>query len=248
MAAWIPGRVLRLHAWSDNNFSLTIDCEPPAFSPGQFVRVGLDIDGERVARPYSCINTPDQPGLEILFNIVPDGPLTPHLARLREGDPIWISERANGFLTLDEVPASARDLWLVATGTGVGPFISILQSEEPWHRFERLILAYGVSDSANQTYTGLLDKLVQQHASRLQVLRCFSRESAPPAFHGRVTDALHSGTLEDLASRTIDAKHSHFLLCGNKSMIEEMSELLRERGLSKHLRRDPGQFSSEKYH
>jgi ferredoxin/flavodoxin---NADP+ reductase len=246
--AWIPGRVTRRHAWNATHFSLFIECDRPDFAPGQFVRLALDIEGERVARPYSCVNPPHRPGLEIFFNRVPDGPLSSRLATLAPGDAVWVSGAANGLLTLGQVPADARDLWMLATGTGVGPFLSILQSEVPWQRFERLILAYGVRDLGNYAYGELLDQLVARQRSRLRVIPCVTGEQPLHGYHGRITSALRSGMLENLAGRDVDAQHSHFLLCGNDAMIQEVSELLRERGLKRNLRSEPGQFSSEKYH
>ena len=248
MTDWIRGRISRRTAWNATHFSLHIDCEHPPFTAGQFVRIALDIDGERIARPYSCVNPPSTAGVEILFNTIPEGPLSNRLAQLQVGEEVWVGDSANGFLTLDEVPAHARDLWMVATGTGVGPFLSILQTDEPWQRFERVILAYGVHDLSCITYPDLLDQLLDRQHQRLKVIPCVSSETPRPGFHGRVTDALTSGRLETLAAREIDPLHSHFMLCGNKAMIADMSEALQARGLSKHLRREPGQISSEKYH
>lgn len=248
MTDWIQGHITRRTTWNATHFSLHIACERPDFKAGQFVRVALDIDGERIARPYSCVNAPDQPGVEILFNTVPDGTLSNHLARMQPGDNIWVGDAMHGFLTLDEVPPQAHDLWLVATGTGVGPFLSILQTAEPWQRFERVVLAFGVRQLEDLTYTDLLDRLLEQQPERLRVTPCVTREVPGMGFHGRVTEALQKDQLERLAGRTIDPQKSHLLLCGNSEMIGEMSDLLKQRGLRKHLRREPGQFSSEKYH
>lgn len=248
MADWILGRVTRRTAWNATHFSLQIACDRGTFNAGQFVRIALDIDGERIARPYSCVNSPDQPGVEILLNTVPEGPLSNRLAGLQEGDSVWVSSAANGFLTLEEVPVQAHDLWLLATGTGVGPFLSILQTAEPWQRFERVTLAYGVRDLSSLAYPGLLDRLLEQHGERLRVIPCVTGQAPEPGFHGRISEAFSSGQLEQLAGREIDAQHSHVMLCGNGAMITQMLDLLGQRGLRKHLRREPGQISIEKYH
>ena len=249
MSDWILGRVTRRTAWNATHISLQIDCPGrPEFTAGQFVRVALDIDGERVARPYSCVNPPHEKGVEIYFNLVPEGPLSNALGALQEGDPIWVSSRANGFLTLNEVPAQSRDLWMIATGTGIGPYLSILQTHEPWERFERVILAYGVRELATLAYPELLDRLLAQQPERLRLVPCVTAQDVGLGYHGRVTQALLSGQLESLAERDIDPGHSHFMLCGNAEMIRDMSEALKARGLRKHLRREPGHISSEKYH
>ena len=114
---------------------LAIEADAPAFTAGQFIRVGIDLEDGRVGRPYSLVNPPNERHLEIFFNVVPEGPLSSRLAALEPGDSLWLTDAANGFLTLDEVPDNARDLWMLATGTGVGPFLSMLQTGQPWQRF-----------------------------------------------------------------------------------------------------------------
>ena len=114
MAQWLRGRVAQKRRWSDTHYSLVISANGPSFVAGQFIRIGMDLDGERVGRPYSLINPPHQAEHEIFFNIVPDGPLSGELAALEAGDSLWLTDAANGFLTLDEVPAQTRDLWLLA--------------------------------------------------------------------------------------------------------------------------------------
>jgi len=126
MANWLSGKVIKKIQWNERLFSLRIRCDLENFESGQFVRVALDIDGERVARPYSLVNTPDDDYLEIYFNIVAEGPLTPKLAMLEPGDEIFVTDKANGFLTVFELP-ECKNLWMLATGTGVGPFLSILK-------------------------------------------------------------------------------------------------------------------------
>ena len=147
MAQWLHGQVARKTRWNDTHFSLAIDVDGPSFVAGQFIRVGMDVGDERIGRPYSLINPPHEPLLEIFFNTVPEGPLSNGLAALDVGDPIWLTDAANGLLTLDEVPDHTRDLWMLATGTGVGPFLSMLQTAEPWQRFDHVVLGYGVVEA-----------------------------------------------------------------------------------------------------
>lgn len=126
MADWLKANVEEKTQWNERLFSLHMQPGLDDFIASQFARVGLDIDGERIARPYSLVNKPGDNSLEIYFNIVPEGPLSSRLAALEAGDDIYVTEKAYGFLTIDEVPDS-RDLWLLATGSGVGPFLSILK-------------------------------------------------------------------------------------------------------------------------
>ena len=247
MAGWIDGQVIDRTEWTNTHFSLRIACARPAFVPGQFVRVALDVDGVQVARPYSCVNSVDSEDVEIFFNVVPEGPLSKPLADLSIGDTIQISDRCNGLLTLKEIPESARDLWMIATGTGVGPFLSILQSAETWQRFKNLILVYGVREADQIAYRPLINALHQAHPTQLRFIPCVTHQAPADAYPGRVTLALSDGQLEARANTAIDL-NSHFMLCGNTAMIKDMSEALKLRGLKKHLRREPGHISSEKYH
>src|SRR6478735_5259208 len=132
--AWIDGTVLAQTRWTDRLLSLRIDIPKGAaalpFEAGQFARLALDIGGERIARPYSFVNAPGSAPLEFYYAIVPEGPLSPRLANLSAGDRVYVAPNPAGFLVLSEVP-EATNLWLLATGTGVGPFLSILRTETP---------------------------------------------------------------------------------------------------------------------
>lgn len=248
MTDWIEGRVVGKHQWNDDHFSLRIDAEMPQFLPGQFTRIGMDLDGERVVRPYSLVNTAGEQPLEIFFNLVPEGPLTEPLANLQPGDTVWVAGKAGGMLTLAELPETTKDLWLIATGTGVGPFLSILKSSEVWERCEHLTLVYGVRYARDLAYGDLITKLQAEHGTRFSYVPIVSREDRDGALRGRIPAHIENGDLERLASRTLDAGDSHVMLCGNAGMIADVSAVLAERGMKRHTRREPGQVSTEKYH
>ena len=120
MPDWINAEVTDKREWTDDLLSLRFRAPIGDFKPGQFVRVAMEIDGELVARPYSLVNSPAESELEIFFNIVQDGPLTPALASLEVGDAIKVADKPYGFLTVEEVP-DARHLWMLATGTRRSP-------------------------------------------------------------------------------------------------------------------------------
>jgi ferredoxin--NADP+ reductase len=136
MAAWNIGKVVEHKQWSPTLHTLYVESEIEPYRAGQFVKIGLEVDGVVIAHPYSLCNAPQHNPLEIYYVEVPGGALTSRLVKLKAGDSILVSPRANGFMVLDEVP-EAKHLWLMATGTGVGPFLSILDTAEPWQRFER---------------------------------------------------------------------------------------------------------------
>jgi ferredoxin/flavodoxin---NADP+ reductase len=247
MADWLSGKIIEKIQWNVRLFSLRIKAPFKDFMPGQFIRVALDIDGERVARPYSLVSNPGDGFLEIYFNIVPAGPLSPRLAELEVGNEIFVSSRANGFLTVDEVP-ECKHLWLLATGTGVGPFLSILKSENVWQRFKKVVLAYSVRDLSELSYYEQISAIENLHGEQFVFVPFVTREEVEGAIQQRIPQSIEDGSLEKRAVITINENDSHIMMCGNSEMISSVSECLEKRGLRKHRRREPGHFTSEKYH
>ncbi len=246
MADWLTGKVIEKMQWNERLFSLRIECDFDGFEPGQFVRVALDIEGERVARPYSLVNKPDDEHLEIYFNIVEQGPLTPRLARLESGDEVFVTDRANGFLTVTEVP-ECRHLWMLATGTGVGPFVSILNNTDVWQRFEKVVLGYSVRDISELSYQQQISAIAGQREQQFSFVPFVTREEADGAINQRIPESIKDDSLEGKVGIVID-EDSHIMMCGNSAMISSVTEVLEKRGLRKHRRREPGHITTEKYH
>jgi ferredoxin--NADP+ reductase len=247
MAHWLQAEVLENHRWTEGLYSLRFSAPLPAFKAGQFVRVGLDIDGERVGRPYSLVNAPGRQPAEIYYNPVPGGPLSPRLAALQPGDMLWVSDSINGFLVLDEVP-DAHHLWLLATGTGLGPFISILATEEPWRRFEQVVLVHSVRTAAQLGYRQRLAELTARHPGRFHYVPTVTREACADALGQRIPALLADGSLEAAAGIALTPDDAHVMLCGSNAMISDTHTLLEQRGLRRHRRRQPGHITVEKYH
>lgn len=247
MAKWLNGTVVENRRWTEDLTSLKIDADLGAFNAGQFVRVGLEIDGEIVARPYSLVNSPSEPELEILFNIVTDGPLSPRLFELQRGDAVWVAINPAGFLTVNEVPDVAN-LWMMATGTAIGPYLSILKGDEVWQRFERVILTYSARTTAELAYAKQIAKLVESHSKQLCFIPIITREDIADTLRVRIPEAITNGELESRAGVSMSADNSHVMMCGNSDMIRDVSAVLEGRNMRKHRRREPGHFTSEKYH
>jgi len=245
MSGWLQGRVLENRAWTDTLFSLRVESPPLLFEAGQFVRIALDIGGERIARPFSFVNPPADPVLEFYGVIVPEGPLSPGLARLKPGDALHVADNPAGWLILSELPP-AEELWLVATGTGIAPFLSILRTGAPWQRYRRVILVHGVRRAEELVYGEMIGELVRQQADRLSYVRFVSREPLPGALAGRIPAAVADGRLE-AAAAPISPERSQFMLCGNPDMLKDMQAALVARGLKKHRRRSPGQITVESF-
>ncbi len=246
MAAWKIGKVVKQRQWSSNLHSLYVESELEPFEAGQFVKIGLEINGKIVGRPYSIVNPPGSSPLEFYYINVPNGILTSHLIELKAGDTILVEPRAHGFLILDEVPAS-NHLWMMATGTGVGPFLSILSTNKPWQRYGRVILVYAVRTIAELSYQEEILQFLVKHTHQFIYVPFISREVRKFAMAGRIPQAIIDGSLEKRVGITITSKDSQIMLCGNPQMVEDTTKTLTDRGLIKNRRALPGQITMETY-
>ena len=246
MQRWLQATVVKQVRWTDRLYSLSVEAEPVPFEAGQFTKLGLQIDGEIVGRPYSFVNSPEEQPYEFYYSVVPDGPLSPRLARLAPGSPIFLGASPSGFLVLSEIPDS-QCLWLLATGTGIGPFLSMLATNTPWQRFQRIVLVHAARHAADLSYSERIDALTRSRSDRLRVVKVVSRESSSGALHGRIPDLVRDGQLEAAAGLPLDAATAQVLLCGNPAMVADTTAVLLERGMRKHRRRSPGQISAENY-
>jgi ferredoxin--NADP+ reductase len=247
MNDWVKARIVGKHQWTEGLYSLQFDALIEDFKAGQYIKVALDIEGERVGRPYSLVNAPQDRPLEIFFNEVTQGPLTPSLSALNPDDEVWLTTTAGGIFTLETV-APAVTLWLLATGTGLGVYLSILRTAEPWERFKRVVLIHGVRQTADLAYAETLAGIGKRYGDRFSFVAVVSREDSSGALPGRITDLLSSGQLEAQVGATIDPATSHVMLCGNSGMINDAKAILEARGLSRHRRHAPGQYTTEQYH
>jgi ferredoxin--NADP+ reductase len=245
MSGWSEGRLLSRRDWAPGLSTLRIEAEVEPFQPGQFVNLSVEGAAESDRRSYSIASPPGDP-LEFLVTEVAGGALTPRLLALEAGDRLLVERKPQGFFTLRWVPA-ARDLWMVATGTGLGPFLSILKSEEVWQRFERVVVVHGVRDTRHFAHRNELEAMKGARPA-LHTVGIVSREAPPPGLlAGRVTAALENGALERAAGSKLDPANAHVMLCGNPAMIDEMITLLAARGMRKHRVRNPGHITVEKY-
>lgn len=222
------------------------------FTAGQFVRLGLTKpDGTTVWRAYSVVSSPFDEFLEFFSIVVPGGEFTSELSRLRQGDTLMVEKQATGYLTLDRF-TDGRDLWMLSTGTGVAPFLSILQDFEVWEKFERIILVYSVRESQELAYQRLIAELTQreylaEYAHKFRFIPTVTREAHPGALGGRITTLIDNGELERAAGVTLSPEHSRVMICGNPQMIEDTRAVLKTRDMRLALTRKPGQIAVENY-
>ena len=254
---WLEGRVIENRHWTDALWSLRVEAPPLGFEAGQFVRIALDArpgdEGSRIARPFSFVNPPGDPVLEFYGITVPEGPLSPRLATLKAGERLFVAPNQAGFLVLSEVP-EAESLWLIATGTGIAPFLSMLQTDAPWKRFRHVVLVHAVRHAGELVYQELLKKIKAKKGQQFRYVSFVSRETAPGSLTGRIPQAIRDGRLEQAAGVALTPKDSdssttgsHAMLCGNPDMLRDAAAALAERGMRKHRRRAPGHVSVESF-
>ena len=250
ISKWVKGTVTGNTRWTDRLHSLKVDAPEVTFVAGQFGRLALPAPPgskeEMLGRPYSFVNPPGSAPHEFYFVTVPEGPLSPQLAAMEPGAPVWLLRSANGFFTVGEVPA-ADALWCLATGTGLGPFLSILRTPDPWEKFSRIVLVQAVRYAAELAYGEVIASIVAAHPGAFTFIPMVSREAHPGALGGRIPAAILDGRLESRAGIALTAENSHAMLCGNPAMVDDTQKALAARGMRRHRRKEPGHVTIETY-
>ena len=240
--------------WTDNLFSFrTTRDRGYRFVPGQFARLGVNgaAEGSIVWRAYSIASAAHDEHLEFFSVVVPGGQFTSRLSKLREGDPIYVERKSYGFLTTDRFEAG-KDLWMLATGTGLAPFLSILHDFATWEHYENLILVQSVRTQQELAYEELIrgfegSEYYGEFAHKLRYARIVTREPVPGTLRDRVTKLLGNGVLEENIGVKLDHDRSRIMLCGNPEMVEDSRKLLTGRGFRMSRRGDPGHLAVENY-
>ena len=246
--------ITAVRPWTDNLFSFrTTRDRGYRFVPGQFARIGVPgaAEGSIVWRAYSIASASYDEHLEFFSVVVPGGQFTSRLSKLREGDPIFVERKSYGFLTTDRFQ-SGRDLWMLATGTGLAPFLSILHEFDTWESYDNLILVQSVRTAPELAYEELIQgfegsEYYGEFAHKLRYARIVTREEVPGTLRDRVTKLLASGVLEENLGLRLDHDRSRIMLCGNPEMVEDSRKLLVERGFRLSRRGDPGHLAVENY-
>ena len=233
--------------WSSTLYSFTIETPLPlSFTPGQYTRLAIEIDGKLIARPYSIANAPGSRYLEFFLIEVNDGPLSHRLNQARVGDTLLVDNQAHGFLVLTETPPVPH-MWLLATGTGIAPFLSMVREGSIFTRHQRVVLVHSARHVADLAYTDELHAFTQQHPL-FRFVQLVSRDTPPAGcLAGRITTTLDDGSLEQAAGLQLSNDTSHLMLCGNPAMIEDTLQQLKARGMQRHRRRQPGHITLEKF-
>ncbi len=247
MAEWVNARIKQVHSWTDSLFSITLNAPTDPFVAGQYAKLALEVDGERVQRAYSYVNAPSDENLEFYLVTVPEGKLSPRLHALQPGQTLMIAKESAGFFLLDEIP-ECKTLWMLATGTAIGPYLSILQEGKGLDRFDNIVLVHAARYAQDLSYLPLMQQLQQRFNGKLRIQTVVSREEVTGSLTGRVPALIENGELEAAMGLPMTVEESHIMLCGNPQMVRDTQQLLKDtRGMRKHLKRKPGHITSENY-
>jgi len=252
MSNFLEEKVLSVHHWTDRLFSFTTTRDPSfRFKNGQFTMIGIPVDGKPLLRAYSVVSPNYDDKLEFLSIKVQDGPLTSRLQHIAVGDPIIVSRKAVGTLVLDNL-RDGRNLYLLGTGTGLAPFLSLIRDPETYERFEKVVLVHGCRQVAELAYGDMISDELPAHellgeeiSEKLIYYPTVTRE--PFRNRGRIPDLINSGKLfEDTGVAPLDPAHDRVMLCGSPQMIQDLKDLLEGRGFIEGNHGEPADFVIEK--
>lgn len=252
MSAFFNEQVTSVHRWTDRLFSFTATRDPAfRFINGQFTMIGLQVDGRPLVRAYSMVSSAYEERLEFLSIAVPDGPLTSRLQHVRPGDTVLVGRKPTGTLIQDNL-LPGETLWLLGTGTGLAPFMSIVKDPDAYERFERIVLVHGVRWRAELAYEDYLERELPQDEflgelvrGKLRYFPTVTRE--PFRNQGRITEGLRTGTIPDkLGLPPLSVERDRVMLCGSPAMLADMTALLEEMRFSEGNHSEPGHYVVEK--
>jgi ferredoxin--NADP+ reductase len=252
MSALNVETVTSVHHWTDTLFSFrTTRSSQFRYRNGQFVMIGLELEGKPLLRAYSMVSPNYEEELEFLSIKAANGPLTSQLQHIAPGDRILVGSKATGTL-LVEALLPGRNLYLLGTGTGLAPFMSLIRDPEVYERFEKVVLVHGVRQVAELAYAEAIEKELPTHeligeqaAAQLIYYPTVTRE--PFRHHGRIPDLISSGTLfADIGLPNWDPAEDRVMLCGSPQLLADMIALLRKAGFAEGSSSRPGAYVIEK--
>jgi ferredoxin--NADP+ reductase len=253
MAAIATERVLTVHHWNDTVFSFTTTRDNALrFENGHFVMLGLQINGKPLMRAYSIASANHEEHLEFLSIKVPDGPLTSRLQNIKPGDEVLVSRKPTGTLTLHDLKPGKR-LYMLSSGTGLAPFMSLIKDPLAYERFEKIILVHGVRYRSELAYRDYIEWELTHHEYLGELVRnqliyfpTVTRERF--RYQGRITTLIESGKLcEQVGMPPLQPSEDRVMICGSPAMLSDLSKLLEARGfgISPHVG-EPGDFVIER--
>lgn len=250
--AFYVERVTWLRHWTPSLFSLRTTRDPGLrFSSGQFVMLGLEVEGKPLLRAYSIVSAAYADELEFYSIKVQDGPLTSRLQHIADGDEVLVGKKPTGTLVLDGLKPG-RNLYLLATGTGLAPFLSLVRDPETYERFDKVIVTHTVRAVADLNYRRFLSHELPNHpdlgewvAPKLIYYPTVTRE--PFVNQGRITDLIENGKLfDDIGLPPLDKARDRVMLCGGPSVLADLKAQLLARDYEEGSVANPGDFVLER--
>ncbi|VFP81660.1 ferredoxin--NADP reductase [Buchnera aphidicola] len=247
MNQWLEVELINLKKWKNNLFTLIIKAPINSFIAGQFTKLSyINSKKKRIQRAYSFVNKPNNKNLEFYILLINKGKLTPKLYNIYNNK-IFIKKNSFGFFTLSELP-NKENIWMISTGTALGPYCSILQHENVLSKFKKIILIYAVKYSEDLNHLELFKKIKKKYKDKIKIKIILSQEKNKKYLYGRITNLIISGELEKSIQEPLNKKKSHVMLCGNPNMIKDTQKILFSlKKMRKHFRRKPGHITSENY-
>jgi len=251
MSNLIKETVTSVHHWNDTLFSFKTSRDPSfRFKNGHFVMIGLETEGKPLMRAYSIASANYEEELEFLSIKVQDGPLTSRLQKIKVGDEILISRKPTGTLILDNL-LPGKNLWLIATGTGLAPFMSIIKDPDVYEAFDKVIITHGVRYVTELAYQHEIETLPQNEFFGEMVegkLLYYPTVTREPFRHtGRLTHAMESGKItQDLGLSELDVENDRFMICGSPSMLKDTCAILNSMGFKEARGGDMGHYVVER--
>jgi ferredoxin/flavodoxin---NADP+ reductase len=252
MASHFSERVLSVHHWTDRLFSFTTTRDMSfRFLNGQFTMIGIQVDGKPLLRAYSMVSANYEEQLEFFSIKVQDGPLTSRLQHLKVGDELLVNSKAVGTLILQNL-LPGKNLYLLSTGTGMAPFMSVIKDPETYENFEKVILVHGCRQVAELAYDQLITEELPKNEFFGEMVRekllYYPTVTREPFRHqGRVTTLMDSGKLmADLGLPPLDRERDRVMICGSPEMLKDTKDLLLKRGYSEGNMSTPGHFVIER--
>jgi ferredoxin--NADP+ reductase len=252
MVALATEYVLEVHHWNDSLFSFRTTRDPGfRFDSGHFVMLGLEVEGKPLMRAYSIASANYEEHLEFVSIKVQDGPLTSRLQHLKPGDPIMVSRKPTGTLVLNDLKPG-KHLYLLGTGTGLAPFMSVIRDPETYERFEQVVLVHGVRQVKELAYRELITEQLR-HDEFLgeavqQKLLYYPTVTREPFMHqGRIPQLLGDGVIaKDLGIPPLNPAEDRVMICGSPEMLRDLKALCEKRGFKEGNTTTPGDFVIER--
>ncbi|BFI91169.1 ferredoxin--NADP(+) reductase [Enterobacterales bacterium endosymbiont of Anomoneura mori] len=247
MNNWVFGKILNIEKCTNNLFKFFIKAKIDKFISGQFTKIAFKINNIIIQRAYSFVNSCNNPNLEFYILLINNGKLSKNFSKLKINSKILISKKSFGNFILKNIP-KCETLWMICSGTAIGPYLSILNENKNIEHFKNLILIHANKFLKNCNYNSEIIKLKNKYFKKLHVLNIISKEKIFGTLYGRINELINNGILEKTIGIGLKYKKCHVMICGNPFMIKDTIKILINlRNMKKHSNFKNGNITIERY-